>query len=198
MSVSFVLSCGAVLPDGMVYFQTKKTVWVNFGRSCKRRCWYFCMSIFSILRPNGMCYDNLVHLVYFSPFWYILPNKIWQPCCGELKFESDQDRTGIRKRPWSWQTNRLKLSSKKSIWKTFFGRIIHSGPKSTQPHPKGSWQICRDTILVSSNHWQKVNMFNICRYWSHCWLTGYPYIEVGISISWQFQSRKVYRKVQKT
>jgi hypothetical protein len=42
------------------------------------------VAIWSILRPFvkilwqfGIFYG---HLVYFSPFWYVVPRKIWQPC----------------------------------------------------------------------------------------------------------------------
>jgi hypothetical protein len=43
---------------------------------------YF-MIIWSIMRPLEIFYDHLVYfvviLVYFSPFWYFVPRKIWQP-----------------------------------------------------------------------------------------------------------------------
>jgi hypothetical protein len=37
------------------------------------------------LRPFGIFCDHLVYcmygyLVYLSPFWYVVPLKIWQPC----------------------------------------------------------------------------------------------------------------------
>jgi hypothetical protein len=37
---------------------------------------YF-MAIGNILWPFGIFCG---HLVYFSPFWYVVPRKIWQPC----------------------------------------------------------------------------------------------------------------------
>jgi hypothetical protein len=49
---------------------------------------YF-MDIWSILWTIGLFYGHLVYfmdecicgsLVYFSPFWYVVPRKIWQPC----------------------------------------------------------------------------------------------------------------------
>jgi hypothetical protein len=53
----------------MVCFQIKIPFWVNFGR-----CWYI---LLSALWPFvTFCGD----LVYFSPFRYIVPRKIWQPC----------------------------------------------------------------------------------------------------------------------
>jgi hypothetical protein len=42
------------------------------------------MAIWYILWPFVKIYDPLVYFVvilaYFSPFWYILPREIWQPC----------------------------------------------------------------------------------------------------------------------
>jgi hypothetical protein len=47
----------------------------------------------SILRPNGISYGHfgtfLSHLVHFSPFWYIVPRKIWQPRCPQLPVQGD-------------------------------------------------------------------------------------------------------------
>jgi hypothetical protein len=50
-------------------FKTKLPIWVNIGGSSNVKYWY-------ILCPFGMFCD---HLVYFSPFWHIVPRKIWQP-----------------------------------------------------------------------------------------------------------------------
>jgi hypothetical protein len=41
-------------------FKPKIPIWVNFGGSCNRRCWY-------ILWPFGLLYCNLV---YFAVIWY--------------------------------------------------------------------------------------------------------------------------------
>jgi hypothetical protein len=51
--------------------------------SCNRRCWY-------ILWPFGQFSGHFVYFMalklilwsfgIFSPFWYIVPRKIWQPC----------------------------------------------------------------------------------------------------------------------
>jgi hypothetical protein len=60
----------------MVCFQTKN---LNLGKFCRVLLWkilvYF-MTIWSILQPFGIFCGNLV---YFSPFWYFGPRKIWQP-----------------------------------------------------------------------------------------------------------------------
>jgi hypothetical protein len=42
-------------------FKPKFPIWVNFGRSCKGRCYY-------ILWPFGLFYG---HMVYFVAIWYI-------------------------------------------------------------------------------------------------------------------------------
>jgi hypothetical protein len=59
-----------VLPDGIVSNPKSQFEYVHFGRCCNRR---ICMSIFSILRPSGIFYVNLV---YF---------KIWQPCMQPVR-----------------------------------------------------------------------------------------------------------------
>jgi hypothetical protein len=42
---------------------------------------YF-MANWNILRPIGIFYSHLVYIValYFLPFWYSVPRKIWHPC----------------------------------------------------------------------------------------------------------------------
>jgi hypothetical protein len=65
----------------MVSFQTKIPSWVNLGGPWNLKCWY-------ILWPFGISYSRLAifgaireccdNLEYFSPFWYIVPRKIWQ------------------------------------------------------------------------------------------------------------------------
>jgi hypothetical protein len=64
------------LPDGIPIFNPKIPTWANLGGS-----------------TNG---KMLVYFVCFSPFWYVLPRKIWQPwasldailCQAIVKFES--------------------------------------------------------------------------------------------------------------
>jgi hypothetical protein len=66
--------------DRWHFLKPKIIIWVNLGR-----CWY-------ILRPFGIFFGHFGiiygHLIYlwllglFSPFWYVVPRKIWQPCCG--------------------------------------------------------------------------------------------------------------------
>jgi hypothetical protein len=63
-------------------FKPKIQIWVNFGGSCNGRCWYILCTLgpfyglFYILWTFSIVRDNLA---YFSPFWYFVPRKIWQP-----------------------------------------------------------------------------------------------------------------------
>jgi hypothetical protein len=41
----------------------------------------YCIAIGNILWPFGIFCG---HLVYFPPFWYFVPRKIWQPCLTHL------------------------------------------------------------------------------------------------------------------
>jgi hypothetical protein len=51
---------------------------------CKGRCWYNLLTCgLHILLPFDLFSGRLEYLVviwYLSPFWYIVPRKIWQPC----------------------------------------------------------------------------------------------------------------------
>jgi hypothetical protein len=40
---------------------------------------YF-MAIGNILWPFGICIPIVVICYIFSPFWYVVPREIWQPC----------------------------------------------------------------------------------------------------------------------
>jgi hypothetical protein len=63
-------------------FKPKIPTWVNFGRSCNGRCWYFlwpfCLFYGQTLSGTFDTFCGL--LVHFFPFWYVVPKKIWQPC----------------------------------------------------------------------------------------------------------------------
>jgi hypothetical protein len=66
------------------WWQTIILIWVYFG-PWNGKCWYTYFIVnWNILRPFGIFYSHLVHTVvlwyvYFLPFWYIVPRKIWQP-----------------------------------------------------------------------------------------------------------------------
>jgi hypothetical protein len=68
----------------MVYFQTKNPFFGKFWRVLQLKMLLYFMAIWSYpfksiwytLWPFGMFYG---YLVYFSPFWYVVPKKIWQP-----------------------------------------------------------------------------------------------------------------------
>jgi hypothetical protein len=61
-------------------FRPKIAILVNLGGSCNGRYFY----IFVHLVYFDIVYGHVVgifcgNLVYFPPFWYIVPRKIWQP-----------------------------------------------------------------------------------------------------------------------
>jgi hypothetical protein len=60
----------------MVCFQTKNPNLGKFRRVLLWKILVYFMTIWSILRPLEIFCGNLV---YFSPFWYFGPRKIWQP-----------------------------------------------------------------------------------------------------------------------
>jgi hypothetical protein len=65
----------------MVCFQTKNPNLGKFWRFLQWKIMLYFMAIWSIwyilLHYGIFC----GHLVCFDPFWYIVPRKIWQPCC---------------------------------------------------------------------------------------------------------------------
>jgi hypothetical protein len=68
----------------MVYFQTKNTNLGKFWRALEWKMLVCFMNIWNILRTLGIFYDLYIstfcfHLVCFSPFWYTVARKIWQP-----------------------------------------------------------------------------------------------------------------------
>jgi hypothetical protein len=92
------------LPDGT--FSNKKCqFWVNFKGPCSWRCWYF-------LWPLGLC--NVTSILFgilcgfkmpfsiFSPFWYVVPRKIWQPCFPLMSYSEGWQIFGsnLPKRKW--------------------------------------------------------------------------------------------------
>jgi hypothetical protein len=65
------------LPDGIFAYQYTQFGCISEGLGMKK-CW-------CTLRPLGMYIlwplgTVCAHLVYFVPFWYVAPRKIWQPC----------------------------------------------------------------------------------------------------------------------
>jgi hypothetical protein len=71
----------------MARFQTKNR---NLGKLCRIWQWkvlvYF-MDIWSLLWPFDVFYGHLVNFMsiwyIFFTFWYVVPRKIWQPCCSD-------------------------------------------------------------------------------------------------------------------
>jgi hypothetical protein len=75
-------------------FNPKLLIWVHFGWSCIWRCRYtYYVAIWSISQLLGIFCGHLVYcmILWFFPFWYVVPRKIWQPWSGiETKaFQSD-------------------------------------------------------------------------------------------------------------
>jgi hypothetical protein len=62
----------------MVYFHFENLDLGKFWWALEWKMLVFCMVIWNILWPFG----NLVVIRTFSPFWYIVSRKIWQPCLG--------------------------------------------------------------------------------------------------------------------
>jgi hypothetical protein len=57
----------------------------KFWRVLQWKILVYFMTIWSILRPLEIFYG---HLVYFSPFWYFVPRKIWQPYLAQRTNQS--------------------------------------------------------------------------------------------------------------
>jgi hypothetical protein len=89
------------LPDGVGIFRPKILMWANFGGSCIGRCWYmYLMRIRSLLRPSNI-FDFLFgifcgNFVYFPPFCYVVPRKIWHPCPYPVRLEEKHFRSSKR------------------------------------------------------------------------------------------------------
>jgi hypothetical protein len=62
------------LPDGI--FSNQKSKFGYFLEILQLKAVVNFFDIWSILQLFGILYG---HLVYFSPFWYFVPRKIWQP-----------------------------------------------------------------------------------------------------------------------
>jgi hypothetical protein len=71
----------------MVYFQTKNPSLGKFWSVLEWKMLILCCHlvdvtvIWNILWHFGILYS---HLVYFPPFWYVGPRKIWQPCTQDV------------------------------------------------------------------------------------------------------------------
>jgi hypothetical protein len=64
-------------------FKPKIPIFGKFWRVLKWKMLVYYMVIWSILRLFGVFCGHLVYfmfLVYFLPYWYVVPRKIWQPC----------------------------------------------------------------------------------------------------------------------
>jgi hypothetical protein len=63
-------------------FKPKIPIWVNFGGSSNGKCRYLYVNLVDFMAtwyslwPFGI-FKVIWHI--FSPFWYVVPRKIWQP-----------------------------------------------------------------------------------------------------------------------
>jgi hypothetical protein len=68
----------------MVYIQTKNPDLGKFWRVLQWKMLVYFMFIWCSIRSFSIFCGHFGifygHLVYFSPFWYVGPRKIWQPC----------------------------------------------------------------------------------------------------------------------
>jgi hypothetical protein len=63
-------------------FKPKIPIWTNLGGSCYVKSWYFILPLgyFTAIGNILWTFDIICgNLVYFSPFWFFGPRKIWQP-----------------------------------------------------------------------------------------------------------------------
>jgi hypothetical protein len=76
---------------------------------------FYCHLVYiHILLSFGIFYG---HLVYFFPFWYVAPRKIWQPCCyieRKNTFQETQRKTKTMRRsqgpnPWRFRKWCIRL-----------------------------------------------------------------------------------------
>jgi hypothetical protein len=84
---------GPGLPDSTNIFEPKIPNWVNFGGLAMENVgifygvWSHFAAIWYIFCPFGIFCGNVV---YFPPFWYVVPRKIWQPCSVRFKVIGSQ------------------------------------------------------------------------------------------------------------
>jgi hypothetical protein len=71
----------------MAYFQTKNPYLDKIWEGLTMEDVGPFLAIWSILRPFGLFYGNLVYFLdfiviwyIFCMFWYVVPIEIWQPC----------------------------------------------------------------------------------------------------------------------
>jgi hypothetical protein len=96
-----------------VYFQTKIRNLGKFWRVLQWKMLVYFMDNWSILRPFKISYGRLV---YFPPFWYIVPRKIWQPCCPCRRKTRSCGCTGARRCGTRTRRRWQRCSSPSSGW----------------------------------------------------------------------------------
>jgi hypothetical protein len=83
VALYYRLQVGVLHGCQMLYFKTKNPILGKFLRVLKWKVLVYFMALCSILRPFSIFCGHLIifhgYLVYFFPFWYLVPRKIWQP-----------------------------------------------------------------------------------------------------------------------
>jgi hypothetical protein len=64
-------------------FKPKILIWVNLGRPCSGRFWYFYVRFVYFTAKWYILWSFGTFGIFF-PFWYVVPRKIWQPCVAPL------------------------------------------------------------------------------------------------------------------
>jgi hypothetical protein len=85
------------LPDGVHILKPKIPIWVNFGKP-----WIEKIEYYIVICNMHVYYGHLVFIMaiwHFSPFWYIMKRKIWQPWSSVQTF-AKAPRLGIRFLPF--------------------------------------------------------------------------------------------------
>jgi hypothetical protein len=71
------------LPDGLFSYQ-KIPIWIYFGGPWNGKCWYIWCWYVGYLEYFITIWYFCGHYIHFSPFWYIVTRKIWQPWPQDL------------------------------------------------------------------------------------------------------------------
>jgi hypothetical protein len=72
-----------VLPDGTYILKPKIPIWLNFGWPWMENGGIPILWSFGIFYGHWVYFlpfGNVVVILYFSTFWYIVSRKIWQSC----------------------------------------------------------------------------------------------------------------------
>jgi hypothetical protein len=75
------VGCRSGLPDGIF---SKILIWADFGGTCIK--WKTLVYFKVIWSTMFAAFWYILWLFgIFFPFWYVVPRKIWQPCCSYVQ-----------------------------------------------------------------------------------------------------------------